>query len=137
MRTYPRDERPVSNLGSFYGDVCEYAKSIAQFRAARKMNPKNFIVHEDLIELLAADGQFSKAREAYQEMMRMKLDDDAPHVYMYSVAFLEGDAKEMAAQAAWFEGKSEYQHEILSEQADAAAYDGHLSRARELTVQAV
>ena len=137
MRTYPRDERPVSNLGSFYGDVCEYAKSIAQFRQARRMNPKNFIVHEDLIELLAADSQFSKAREAYQEMMRMKLDDDAPHVYMYSVAFLEGDAKEMAAQAAWFEGKSEYQHEILSEQADAAAYDGHLSRARELTAQAV
>src|SRR5207302_4766069 len=112
-------------------------KSIAQFRAARKMNPKNFIVHEDLIELLAADGQFSKAREAYQEMMRMKLDDDTPHVYMYSVAFLEHDAKEMAVQAAWFEGKCEYQHEILSEQADAAAYDGHLARARQLTIQAV
>ena len=137
MRVYPRDERPVSNLGSFYGDVCEYPKAIAQFQEARRMNPKNYIVHEDLIELLTAAGEFEKAREAYSEMLRMKLDDDAPHVYMYAVAFLEHDTKEMANQAGWFTAKPDFQHEILSEEADAEAYDGHLARARELTTQAV
>jgi eukaryotic-like serine/threonine-protein kinase len=137
MRIYPRDERPVSNLGSFYGDVCEYQKAIAQFKKARRMNPKNYIVHEDLIELLTAAGEFEKAREAYSEMVQMRLDDDAPHVYMYAVAFLEHDAKEMANQAGWFTLKPDFQHEILSEQADAEAYDGHLTRARELTTQAV
>ena len=137
MRVYPRDERPVSNLGSFYGDVCEYQQAITQFKEARRMNPKNYIVHEDLIELLTAAGEFEKAREAYAEMARMKLDDDAPHVYMYAVAFLEHDAKEMAIQAGWFTAKADVQHEILSEQADAEAYDGHLGRARELTAQAV
>jgi tetratricopeptide (TPR) repeat protein len=136
-RIYPRDERPVSNLGSFYGDVCEYGQAIAQFKEARRMNPKNFIVHEDLIEILTAAGEFEEAREAYSEMLRMKLDDDAPHVYMYSVAFLEHDVKEMGNQAAWFNGKPDVQHEILSEQADTEAYDGHLARARELTTQAV
>ena len=137
MRIYPRDERPVSNLGSFYGDVCEYEQAIAQFKEARRMNPRNFIVHEDLIEILTAAGEFEKAREAYSEMLRMNLDDDAPHVYMYAVAFLEHDAKEMAGQAAWFTAKPDVQHEILSEQADAEAYQGHLARARELTTQAV
>src|SRR5262249_50469364 len=29
MKAYPRDEKPVSNLGSFYGDVGEYQKAIA------------------------------------------------------------------------------------------------------------
>ena len=137
IKAYPLDERPVSNLGSFYGDVCEYKKAIAQFTEARRMNSRNAIVHEDLIEILTASGQFGKAHEAYQEMQRMKLDTDAVHVFMYSVAVLEHDTTEMGRQAAWFEDKPQFQHEILSEEADAAAYLGHLGRARELTSHAV
>ena len=137
METYPRDERPVSNLGSFYGDVCEYDQAITQFTNALRMNPRNAIAHEDLIEILTATGQFGKAHEAYQEMQRMKLDTDAVHVFMYSVAALEHDTEEMARQAAWFDDKPQFQHEILSEEADAEAYVGHLDRAREFTRQAV
>lgn len=137
IKAYPRDERPVSNLGSFYGDVCRYEESIAEFLEARRMNPNNVIPHEDLIEILIATGQFEKAHEAYREMLRMKLDDDSPHVFMYAVAALEHDPKQMAEQAAWFEGKPQLQHEVLSEQADEEAYTGHLARARELTRRAV
>jgi tetratricopeptide (TPR) repeat protein len=137
IKAYPRDERPVSNLGSFYGDVCRYEESIAAFREARRMNPNNVVPHEDLIEILVATGQFAEAHEAYREMLRMKLDDDAPHVFMYAVAVLEHDQKQMAEQAGWFEGKPGVQHEVLSEEADAEAFAGHLARARELTRQAV
>ncbi|HMF09101.1 MAG TPA: tetratricopeptide repeat protein [Thermoanaerobaculia bacterium] len=137
IRTYPRDERPVSNLGSFYGDVCRYPEAIAQFEKARQMNPANVIAHEDLIELLTATGQFDRAREAYREMRRMQLDDDSPHVFMYAVAALERDTAAMAEQAAWFDGKKELKHELLSEEADAEAYVGHLGRARALSREAV
>ncbi|MBV9623112.1 MAG: tetratricopeptide repeat protein [Acidobacteria bacterium] len=137
IELYPRDERPVSNLGSFYGDVCRYEEAIAQFRQARRMNPHNVIYHEDLIEILTAVGSFEEARQAYQEMLRMKLDDDAPHVFLYSIAVLEQDIQQMATQAAWFKGKPQLEHEILSEQADAEGYTGHLTRARELTRRAV
>ena len=101
------------------------------------MNPRNAIVHEDLIEILTATGQFGKAHEAYQEMFRRKLETDAVHVFMYSVAALEDGTKEMNRQAAWFEDKPPFQHEVLSEEADAEAYAGHLDRARELTNRAV
>ena len=137
IRTYPRDERPVSNLGSFYGDVCRYPEAIAQFEKARQMNPANVIAHEDLIELLTATGQFDRAREAYREMQRMHLDDDSPHVFMYAVAALEHDTGAMAEQAAWFEGKTQLQHELLSEEADAEGYLGRLGRARALSGEAV
>jgi len=50
---------------------------------------------------------------------------------------LEHDKEEMARQAAWFDDKPQFQHQILSEESDAEAYAGHLSRARELTSQAV
>ena len=137
MKAYPRDERPVANLGSFYGDVCEYEQAIAQFIEARRMNPSNPIIHENLIEILTATGQFGKAHEAYQEMRRMNLETDAVHVFMYSVAVLEHDTKAIAREAGWFEGKPQFEHELLSEEADAQAYAGHLVHAREITSQAV
>jgi hypothetical protein len=137
IRSYPRDQKAVMGLGAFYGDVCRYEESVAQFSKARQMNPDDVIAHDDLIEMLTATGQFAKVREAALEMQRLKLDDDTPHIFMYSVSVLEHDTQEMARQAAWFEGKPRFQHELFSEHADAEAYTGHLARARELTQQAV
>jgi len=134
---YPRDYKAVSNLGSFYGDICRYPEAIVQFERARQMNPTEVVAHEDLMEMLTAVGEFQKAREVYRDIVRLKLDDDSPHLYLYVIAALENNSAEMAEQAAWFADKKELRHEILSEQADAAAYAGSLERARELTGQAV
>jgi eukaryotic-like serine/threonine-protein kinase len=137
IRSYPNDYKAVSNLGSFYGDVCRYKEAIAQFQQARRMNPNDVVPHEDLMEMLTATGEFEKARAAYQEMKAMGLDDDSPHLYLYVIAFLENDPSEMSQQRAWFEAKADLQHELLSQEADAAAYAGHLARAREITDEAV
>jgi eukaryotic-like serine/threonine-protein kinase len=137
ISSYPRDYKAVSNLGSFYGDICRYQEAIAQFELARRMNPADVIPHEDLMEMLTAIGDFQKARGVYQDIRRLKLDDDSPHLYLYVIAALENNTAEMAAQSAWFEDKKELQHEMLSEQADAAAYSGHLEQARELSERAV
>jgi tetratricopeptide (TPR) repeat protein len=137
IASYPRDYKAVSNLGSFYGDVCRYPEAIAQFELARRMNPADVVPHEDLMEMLTAIAEFNKARAVYREIVRLNLDDDSPHLYLYVIAALENNTAEMAAQSAWFEGKKDLQHEILSEQADAAAYAGHLARARELSELAV
>ena len=134
---YPRDYKAVSNLGSFYGDICRYPEAIVQFERARQMNPTEVVAHEDLMEMLTAVGEFQKAREVYRDIVRLKLDDDSPHLYLYVIAALENNSAEMAEQTAWFADKKELRHEILSEQADAAAYAGSLERARELTGQAV
>jgi tetratricopeptide (TPR) repeat protein len=137
IRSYPKDYRAVSNLGSFYGDVCRYGEAIAQFEQARRMNPNEVVPHEDLMEMLTAIGDFQGARTVYRDIMRRNLDDDSPHLYLYVIAALENDVAEMTAQSEWFEAKKELRHEILSEQADAAAYVGHLRRARDLTRRAV
>jgi Tfp pilus assembly protein PilF len=137
IRSYPRDYKAVSNLGSFYGDICRYPEAIAQFELARRMNPADVVAHEDLMEMLTATGEFNKARDVYRDIVRLNLDDDSPHLYLYVIAALEDNSAEMAAQSAWFEGKKDLLHEILSEEADAAASSGHLNRARELTKRAV
>jgi hypothetical protein len=69
--------------------------------------------------------------------MNRKLDDDQPHISLYAVAFLRGDAKGMAEQTAWFEGRPELEHEILTLESDTEGYSGHLRTARELTERAV
>jgi tetratricopeptide (TPR) repeat protein len=137
IREYPRDYKAASNFGSFYGDVCRYKEAIAQFEQARRLNPNDVVPHEDLMEMLTAIGDFHKARAVYEDIMRLNLDDDSPHLYLYVIAALENDTREMATQSGWFQGRKELQHEILSEEADAAAYGGHLARARELTERAV
>jgi tetratricopeptide (TPR) repeat protein len=137
IRMYPRDYKAVSNLGSFYGDICRYGEAIAQFELARRMNPSDVVAHEDLMEMLTATGEFNEARAVYRDILRLNLDDDSPHLYLYVIATLENNSAEMAAQSAWFEGKKDLQHEILSEEADAAAASGHLTRARALTERAV
>ena len=137
IRSYPRDYKAVSNLGSFYGDICRYPQAIAQFELARRMNPADVVAHEDLMEMLTAIGEFAKARRVYRDIVQLNLDDDSPHLYLYVIAALENQSEEMAAQSAWFEDKKELQHEILSEEADAAALSGHLNRARVLTQRAV
>ena len=134
---YPRDYKAVSNLGSFYGDVCRYPEAIAQFERARQMNPNDVVPHEDLMEMLTAVGEFQKARAVYQDIVRLRLDDDSPHLYLFVIAALENNGPERADQVAWFADKKELQHEILSEQADAAAHGGDLEHARELSEQAV
>ena len=135
--SYPRDYKAVSNLGSFYGDICRYPEAIGQFELARRMNRADVVAQEDLMEMLTATGEFDKARAVYRDIVRLNLDDDSPHLYLYVIAALENNSAEMAAQSAWFEGKKDLQHEILSEEADAAAASGHLDRARELTERAV
>jgi len=137
IQTYPKDEKARNNLGSFFGDVCRYEEAIAQFKEASRLDPGDVIAQENQVELLPALGRFDEARQVYQKMVANRLDDDTPHVNMYTIAFHQNDAAEMARQVAWFDGKPELRHEILSEQADAEAYVGHLTRARDLTKQAV
>jgi eukaryotic-like serine/threonine-protein kinase len=95
------------------------------------------IAYEDLISNLVALNRFDEARGVYQKAMSRKLDDDVPHLALYGLSFLQGNAEDMARQAAWFDGKTELQHEILTAESDTAAYNGQLSKARELTRRAV
>jgi eukaryotic-like serine/threonine-protein kinase len=137
VKADPRNYKAVSNLGSAYGDFCDFPQAIEAFRRASRLNPKDVIPPENLMELLTATGNFNEARRVYQEMQRAKLDDDSQHLYMYPIAVLEGETTATENELAWFADKPNLQHEIFSEQADAEAYAGHLARARELSAQAV
>jgi eukaryotic-like serine/threonine-protein kinase len=137
QENYPRDDVAYTNLGSLYATEGKYEQSVEQTRAGLRLNPDNVIAYENLIGDLAYLNRFDEARQAFQEAMDRKLDDDQPHLNLYAIAFLQGDEKGMAQQAAWFEGRPELEHEILALESDTASYSGHLRTARELTERGV
>ena len=137
IEDYPKDGSPydcLSHIRSYEGD---YAASVELERQRMRLDPNAVYGYDNLGWRLMALGRLAESRKAFEEALSRKLDDDVLHSGLYSLAFLAADAQGMASQAAWFEGKPDLRHEILSSEADTEAYGGHLAKARELTRRAV
>jgi eukaryotic-like serine/threonine-protein kinase len=81
--------------------------------------------------------RFDDARQNIQQAKGRKLDDYVLHLHIYALAFLRGDSRDIAEQAAWFEGKRGFENMGFSLESDTEAYAGHLRKARDLTQRAV
>jgi eukaryotic-like serine/threonine-protein kinase len=136
-RTYPADDIPHANLGNNYGDLGEYEKAATETREDLRLTPDDPIGYVNLVNYYLALGRWDEAKSAYDQAMAKKLDSDLLHVIRYYLAFVSGDTTTMQAQAAWLAGKPGVEDWVLSIEADTAAYDGQLAKARELSRQAV
>jgi len=137
IEDYPKDRSPydcLSHLRAYEGD---YAASVELERQFMRLDPNAVFGYDNVGWRLMALGRLEESRKAFEEALSRKLDDDSLHLGLYSLAFLAADTQGMASQAAWFEGKLDLRHEILSSEADTEAYGGHLAKARELTRRAV
>jgi serine/threonine protein kinase/tetratricopeptide (TPR) repeat protein len=135
--SYPRDFVARVNLGVLYSLQGQYEKAIEEERESIKLNPDNVVAYENLMNYLLAANRFEDARRAYDEAMSLKLDDYPLAACLYALAFFRGDTKAMEHALTWFEGKPDLEHLNLALQSATAAYDGHLTKARELTHRAV
>ncbi|MGA8761940.1 MAG: tetratricopeptide repeat protein [Candidatus Sulfotelmatobacter sp.] len=134
---YPRDFQAPLDLGSLYITEGRYETGLEQIHRALRLNPDSVIGYDDLSQALLALNRLDDARQAYDDAMTRKLDDDLLHLVRYAIAFLQSDTKVMSEQAAWFTDRPEVENEILALEAETAAYAGHLNKARELTRRAV
>jgi serine/threonine protein kinase/Flp pilus assembly protein TadD len=135
--SYPRDAIPHVNLAGSYFLLGQVDKALDAARESIRLEPLNVIAIENLGGAYVALNRFDEARNALNEATAHKLDDDTLRLQFYYLAFLTGDSRGMAEQISWFEGKPEFQHEILGAEADTEAYSGHLQKARELSRRAV
>src|SRR5208282_3122752 len=81
--------------------------------------------------------RLNETRQIIEEAQARKLDDLVMRNDLYALAFIGMDSARMAEQMKWFAGKADYENWGLALASDTEAYGGHLSRARELTKQAV
>jgi tetratricopeptide (TPR) repeat protein/predicted Ser/Thr protein kinase len=134
---YPRDDVAFNNLGTVYTTEGKMEQGMEQTRTGMRLNPDNVIAAENVVALLVDLDRFDEARQVYQQTLARKLDDDSLHTVLYGAEFIAKNSKGMAEQAAWFESRPEFQHEILALEADTEAYYGHVAKAREVTRHAV
>ena len=81
--------------------------------------------------------RLDEARATSQEAISKGFDSPALRINLYDLSFLKSDAPGMAEQVSWAAGKPSQESVMLVLESRTAAYQGKLSKARELSRQAV
>ncbi len=133
---YPRDFVPYNNLGNDYAAMGQLDKSLADYSHALQLMP-SVISYTNVVGMDLSLNRFDAAGAALDEAFAQKLDGRYLRQNLYWLAFLRGNATQMAQQVAWASGKPGDEDALLSMQSDTEAYYGRLARAQELTRRAV
>jgi eukaryotic-like serine/threonine-protein kinase len=134
-QSYPHDSLPRVSLGSLYALLGQFDRSIAQTQAAQQLDPDSVLIYSTLGSDYLALGKLNQAEQILDEAERQKVDGTVLRLARYQLAFLQGDAAQMAAQSAWAAQKPG-EGLFLSAQSDTEAYYGRLRKARDISRRA-
>ena len=134
---YPRDTAPHNNLGTNYMYMGQYDKALAEFQAGLLLNPDNAILYSNLGDAYLFLNRLDDANTAFDHAFVHKLDSGILRLYVYYLAFLQGNTARMEQQVAWAAGKPGDEDILLSAQSDTEAYNGRMSKARDFSRRAV
>jgi eukaryotic-like serine/threonine-protein kinase len=135
-QTYPRDAGPRTNLAVICSFLGNYQKSLAMATEAVRISPEDSQNYANLVDAYIFLNQLDQARITAAEAQSKKLDSPALRVYLYVVAFLQNDDAGMQQQVAWAAREPGVEDTLLSNEADTAAYSGHLQKARDFSRRA-
>ena len=136
-QTYPREEVPLTNLGTVYQTLGQYEKALEEFKAAQRLTPNDAVDYSNLLTVLVNLNRVKEARAIAADAAAKKIDSPGIRFALYQLAFLQGDDAVMAEQVNWAGEHANAESVLTCYQADTAAYFGQLGKARELTRQAV
>jgi serine/threonine protein kinase/tetratricopeptide (TPR) repeat protein len=131
--SYPRDYVAIGNFGNLYIVMGKYDEALDLQRESLRLRPDDVVVYNNMSSTLMALNRLAEARQVIQDAFARKLDDDMLRVKLYRLAFLAGDARGMADQVAWFDGKPSSQYDMLFVESSAEATIGQLRKARQFT----
>jgi serine/threonine protein kinase/tetratricopeptide (TPR) repeat protein len=134
---YPREDKPVGNLGLLYGYLGQYEKGLVETREALRRHPESGLRYANLVQNYLRLNRLSDAKSTAREALLKKLDTPFLRLYLYQIAFLEDEASGMAQQVAWAAGKPGVEDILQAVEVDTAAYSGRLKKARESARKAV
>ncbi len=135
-QTYPREEVARNNAGVVYQFLGQHDKALAKFRETATVAPPDALTYANLVVTYIHLNRFAEADATAKEAITRNADSPDLHVYLYQLAFAQGDAAGMAQQMSWAAGKAGAESTLLYWAAESAGYDGELTKARELFRQA-
>lgn len=137
VELYPRDDIAKGNLASEYFLLGDYKQAANFAQQALRLDPGSAAWYENVATAYIALMRLDEAHSVLNLASVRKLDDAAMHADLYALAFLQGDTAAMQREMDWSVGKEGGEDALLALQADTEAYEGHVKKARELSLRAV
>ncbi len=137
QQTYPRDFVPYSNLGVVSSFLGNWEKASEECREALRLEPNNGPNYFNRGGAYTALNRLDEAEALYKQAEERKLCVECVLMESYGLAFLKGDAAQMAHLVSAGMGKPGAEDVLLPDQADTEAWYGKLKNAHELTGRAM
>jgi serine/threonine protein kinase/tetratricopeptide (TPR) repeat protein len=133
QQTYPRDEIPHIALGGISAGLGNLEKALQECREALGLEPNRTANYASLGSAYRSLNRLDEAEAVYKQAEERKLSSESLLQTRYQLAFLKGDAAQMAQWVAAAMGKSGAEDLLLATQADTEGWYGKLKNAHELT----
>ena len=137
QQTYPRDYQPYRNLGLVLCRLGDWEKALEEAREALRLEPSMAVNYAELARAYKALNRLDEAEAVYKQAEERKLEHEGQFRTSYWLAFLKGDAAQMARTVSAAAGKPGAEEPLLAIQADAEGWYGKLKNAHELTGRAM
>jgi serine/threonine protein kinase/tetratricopeptide (TPR) repeat protein len=137
QQTYPRDDTPYIYLGFIYSSLGNWEQALEEVREVMRREPNNGVIYANLIADYESLNRLEEAEAVYKQAEERKMKGGYLPWAGYQLAFLKGDAAQMAQLVPTAMGKPGTEDEMLASQADTEAWYGKLKNARELTRRAM
>jgi DNA-binding winged helix-turn-helix (wHTH) protein/tetratricopeptide (TPR) repeat protein len=138
--SYPRESMAYFSLAYVYSLLGQYEKAVEVVNQGMHTIPPDRVESlggSTLFTSALALQRFDEAQRAIDALQLGRIDEQRIRLVRYILCILGADSASREDQQKWFTGKPTFENLVLALASDTQAYAGHLSRARELTEQAV
>jgi len=136
-QTYPRDYGPYASLGSISASLGNYEKALEEWQVALRLEPNDGGTYMDVGFAYMTLNRLDEAEAVFKQAEERKLESEFLLQTRYQLAFVKGDATQMAQLASAAVGKPGTEDLLLVSQADTEGWYGKLKNAYELTRRAM
>jgi len=137
QQTYPRDYFPYRRLGNISATLGNWEKALEVFREALRLEPNMVANYLNLAQTYVILNRLDEAEAVYKQAEERKLEDELMLQNRYQLAFLKGNAAQMAQLVSAAMGKPGFEDLLMAAQADTEGWYGKLKNAHELTRRAM
>ncbi len=137
QQTYPRDSTPYAGLGYISVSLGNHEKALEEYREVIRLEPNDWATYASVAINYMNLNRLDEAEAVYKQAEEHNLARASLIMYRYRLAFLKGDAAQMAQLVSAARGNPGAEGMLLGEQADTEAWYGKLKNAREQTRRAM
>jgi eukaryotic-like serine/threonine-protein kinase len=128
--SYPRDMRPPNALSLIDNRIGQYEKAESEAREALRRSPGHPFPLSNLAVAYRAMGRYADARNVAEEAVKLGVETSPTRRLLFQLGTLSGDGS-AAAHVAWSKDRPR-EFDLVSAQADVAAFEGRLRQAADL-----